>query len=73
KIVFTGDLIFPDGGFGRTDLQEGDREKLIESIKKLTGLEVKEMYCGHEEAAKENVEKQIRRSLEEAKKRESKY
>ncbi|PSG99655.1 MAG: flavoprotein [Nanohaloarchaea archaeon SW_4_43_9] len=73
KILFTGDLIFPDGGFGRTDLEEGDREKLIESIKKLIGLEVEEMYCGHEEAAKEDVEKQIRRSLEEAKKRESKY
>ncbi|PSH02296.1 MAG: flavoprotein, partial [Nanohaloarchaea archaeon QH_8_44_6] len=25
KILFTGDLIFPDGGFGRTDLEEGDR------------------------------------------------
>ncbi|PSG99283.1 MAG: flavoprotein [Nanohaloarchaea archaeon SW_7_43_1] len=73
KILFTGDLIFPDGGFGRTDLEEGDREKLIESIKKLTGLKVEEMYCGHEEAAKENVGKQIRKSLEEADKQESKY
>jgi len=73
KILFTGDLIFPDGGFGRTDLEEGDREKLIESIEKLIDLEVEEMYCGHEEAAKENVEKQIKRSLEEAKKQESKY
>lgn len=73
KILFTGDLVFPDGGFGRTDLEEGDRELLIESIKKLTDLEVKKMYCGHEPAALENVEEQIAKSLEEARKRESKY
>lgn len=31
-ILFAGDLIFANGGFGRTDLEEGDRTKLIESI-----------------------------------------
>jgi hydroxyacylglutathione hydrolase len=73
KILFTGDLVFPEGGFGRTDLEEGDRELLIESIKKLVDLDVKEMYCGHEPASLENVEKQIEKSLEEAEKHESKY
>ncbi|MFT4892781.1 MAG: hydroxyacylglutathione hydrolase [Candidatus Nanohaloarchaea archaeon] len=73
KILFTGDLVFPEGGFGRTDLEEGDRELLIESIKKLVGLDVKEMYCGHGPASLENVEKQIEKSLEEAEKHESKY
>ncbi len=73
KILFTGDLLFPEGGFGRTDLEEGNRDQLIESIEKVVGLEVSEMYCGHDEAAVENVEKQIQKSLEEAKKREEKY
>jgi len=73
KILFTGDLIFPEGGFGRTDLDQGDRDLLIESIEKVEGLEVDEMYCGHEEAVFEGVEEQISRSLEEARKRESKY
>jgi hydroxyacylglutathione hydrolase len=73
KILFTGDLVFPEGGFGRTDLEEGDRDQLIESIKKLVDLDVKEMYCGHEPAALENVEQQIEKSLEEAEKHESKY
>ncbi|MFB6145032.1 MAG: MBL fold metallo-hydrolase [Candidatus Nanohaloarchaea archaeon] len=72
-ILFTGDLIFPDGSFGRTDLDEGDRNELIESIEKIADLDVKEMYCGHEEAAKKNVNDQIKQSLEEARKRESKY
>lgn len=73
KVLFTGDLIFPEGSFGRTALAEGDRDLLIESIEKITGLEVERMYCGHGDAATENVESQIKRSLENAKKHEPKY
>ena len=73
KVLFTGDLIFPEGGFGRTDLDEGDRDLLIESIEKVEGLQVDEMYCGHEESAIEDVEGQISDSLREAEKKESKY
>lgn len=73
KILFSGDLLFPEGGFGRTDLKEGDRDLLIESIKKIVGLEVEKMFCGHEESVTENVEEQIRKSLKEAQKKESKY
>ncbi|MEF8978791.1 MAG: MBL fold metallo-hydrolase [Haloarculaceae archaeon] len=32
KVLFAGDLVFANGGFGRTDLEEGDRELLIDSI-----------------------------------------
>lgn len=73
KILFTGDLLFPDGGFGRTDLEEGDRDLLIRSIEKVVDLEVEGMYCGHEEAATENVEEQIENSLKNARKKEPKY
>jgi hydroxyacylglutathione hydrolase len=73
KILFTGDLVFPEGGFGRTDLDEGNRELLIESIEKVVGLDVDAMFCGHEPAERKNVNQQIQKSLEEAKKRESKY
>lgn len=72
-LLFTGDLLFPDGGFGRTDLEEGNRDLLIRSIEKVEGLEVEEMYCGHDPATREAVEEQISRSLEEARKKESKY
>ncbi|MFB6216289.1 MAG: MBL fold metallo-hydrolase, partial [Candidatus Aenigmatarchaeota archaeon] len=72
-ILFTGDLLFPGGGFGRTDLDEGDRDLLVDSIKKIVELDVKEMYCGHDPAATENVNEQLKQSLEEAEKHESKY
>ncbi|RZH66848.1 MBL fold metallo-hydrolase [Natrinema altunense] len=32
SVLFAGDLVFQNGSFGRTDLEEGDREALIESI-----------------------------------------
>lgn len=49
-ILFAGDLVFQNGSFGRTDLPEGDRATLIESIDRLlevvdSGLE--EMHTGH--------------------------
>jgi hydroxyacylglutathione hydrolase len=34
-VCFAGDLVFADGAFGRTDLEEGNRETLIRSIDRL--------------------------------------
>jgi len=73
KILFAGDLLFPEGSFGRTDLDEGNRDTLIESIEKIKELDVEKMFSGHDEATEEDVNTQIEKSLEEAKKRESKY
>jgi glyoxylase-like metal-dependent hydrolase (beta-lactamase superfamily II) len=49
-VLFAGDLIFQNGSFGRTDLEEGDRATLIESIDRVAdrvseGL--REMHTGH--------------------------
>ncbi|MFB6099747.1 MAG: MBL fold metallo-hydrolase [Candidatus Nanohalobium sp.] len=73
KILFTGDLVFPEGGFGRTDLDEGDRDKLIESIENVSELDVDEFYPGHEDAVERDADRCIEKSLEEAKRREPKY
>jgi len=72
-ILFTGDLIFPEAGFGRTDLAEGSRDMLIASIKKLLALEVEEFYPGHGDVVEENASEWIEKSLEEAEKHQSKY
>lgn len=72
-VLFAGDLLFPNGGFGRTDLDEGDREILIESIERMTHLDVKALYAGHQEPTTENVNQQILDSLAEARKKEPKY
>jgi len=50
NVLFAGDLIFQNGSFGRTDLEEGDRDQLIESIdrvKERTDDHLAEMYVGH--------------------------
>ncbi|WP_135826073.1 MBL fold metallo-hydrolase [Halorussus ruber] len=50
NVLFAGDLIFQNGSFGRTDLEEGDRDRLIESIdrvKERTDDHLAEMYVGH--------------------------
>jgi len=73
KILFTGDLIFPEGSFGRTDLAEGDRDKLIKSIEKVSQLEINSFYPGHDSAVTEKAEKSIAKSLENAAKKEPKY
>ncbi|MFW6017444.1 MAG: MBL fold metallo-hydrolase [Halapricum sp.] len=49
-ILFAGDLIFANGGFGRTDLAEGDRQLLIESIERVRGTTdetLTALHCGH--------------------------
>jgi len=73
KILFTGDLVFPEGSFGRTDLAEGDRDKLIQSIEKISRLEVDSFYPGHDNAVTENAESDIASSLENAERKEPKY
>lgn len=63
KSLFSGDTVFPDGSFGRTDLTGGSMVQLIDSLKYLTGLEVGTMYPGHGYVTSENVNGQIKMSL----------
>jgi glyoxylase-like metal-dependent hydrolase (beta-lactamase superfamily II) len=49
-VLFAGDLVFANGSFGRTDLEEGDRETLIRSIDRLLDVldeGLREMHTGH--------------------------
>lgn len=63
KTLFSGDTVFEDGSFGRTDLYGGDQIKLIESIRKLTLLDVAKMYPGHGNIIMDNANEHIRLSL----------
>lgn len=48
--LFSGDVLFSGGGFGRVDLPGGDYRILIQSIKKLlTYPDYTRVYCGHGE------------------------
>jgi hydroxyacylglutathione hydrolase len=49
-VLFAGDLIFQNGGFGRTDLPEGDRATLVESLERMVDVvddDLAAMHCGH--------------------------
>jgi glyoxylase-like metal-dependent hydrolase (beta-lactamase superfamily II) len=46
KILLSGDTVFPDGSFGRTDL-DGDERELIESLRRLSELDVEFLLPGH--------------------------
>lgn len=49
-ILFAGDLIFQNGGFGRTDLPGADRATLIESIDRVLDVvddDLRAMHVGH--------------------------
>ncbi|MDY6769102.1 MAG: MBL fold metallo-hydrolase [Candidatus Nanohaloarchaea archaeon] len=73
RVLFSGDLIFPGGAFGRTDLEQGDRDRLIDSIERIAALDVRAMYAGHGDAATDEVNEQIGQSLAAARRREPKY
>lgn len=62
KVLFSGDTVFPEGSFGRTDLEGGNAQKLVESLKKLTLLDVSVMYPGHEDVVTRDANEQIKMS-----------
>jgi glyoxylase-like metal-dependent hydrolase (beta-lactamase superfamily II) len=48
--LFVGDLVFQNGSFGRTDLEEGDRSLLVDSIDRLLDRvdpDLETMHAGH--------------------------
>jgi glyoxylase-like metal-dependent hydrolase (beta-lactamase superfamily II) len=49
SVLFAGDLVFANGGFGRTDLAGADRATLVESIDRLRERvgEVDRLFAGH--------------------------
>lgn len=47
KILVSGDTVFPQGSFGRTDLPTGSSSELVTSLKQLSQLDVKILLPGH--------------------------
>lgn len=68
-VLFAGDLVFANGGFGRTDLPEGNRETLIGSIEYLLSSvneSVSTMYVGHGPTVDADPRQHIELALEAA-------
>ncbi|MFP4558094.1 MAG: MBL fold metallo-hydrolase [Candidatus Hadarchaeota archaeon] len=49
KWLFSGDTVFPHGSFGRVDLPGGNALQLVESLQKLSEMDVEMIYPGHDD------------------------
>lgn len=63
QVLFSGDTVFC-GDIGRTDLPTGDSGAMINSIRRLAKLKVKELLPGHGPIAKEGAHMHIASALE---------
>ncbi len=63
RVLFSGDLIFPGGEVGRVDLEQGDIDRLTESVERIAELDVERMYAGHGDPVSDGANEQIQDSL----------
>lgn len=63
KSLISGDTIFSGGNFGRTDLPTGNSQQMKESIKKISDLDVIQLFPGHGPYAISTVSEQISLAL----------
>ena len=61
--LFSGDTVFANGSFGRTDLPGGNSTELKQSIKQLSTLPINRLYPGHEMIVEKNADKHVQMSL----------
>lgn len=68
-VLFAGDLVFAEGGFGRTDLPGSDRATLVESIDRLLDVvraDLQVIHAGHGPSVVDDPVRTIERALEMA-------
>lgn len=65
--LFSGDTVFADGSFGRTDLVSGSSPQLITSLQRLASLPVEALFPGHMRSVLANGSEHIAESHQIAK------
>jgi len=68
-VLLAGDLVFPNGSFGRTDLEEGDRGTLVESIERVESRvseDLQELHVGHGPSISRNAYSHVELASEAA-------
>ncbi len=63
ETLFSGDTVFANGSFGRTDLPGGNSAELKQSIKQLSTLSINRLFPGHEMIVETNADQHIQMSL----------
>ena len=66
KILISGDTVFPDGYYGRYDGENGSLEAIIESLRKMTELDVEIMLPGHGSPVFQDANSHIKLSYNQA-------
>ncbi|PSQ02288.1 flavoprotein [Halobacteriales archaeon QS_4_69_31] len=69
EVLFAGDLVFANGGFGRTDLEEGDRATLVRSIEYVLDAvdeDLRELHTGHGSSVTRNAYDHVELALRAA-------
>lgn len=66
KVLFSGDTVFPEGNYGRYDGESGSLETMIDSLKKLSELDVEIMLPGHGSPLFQDANKHIDMSYKQA-------
>jgi glyoxylase-like metal-dependent hydrolase (beta-lactamase superfamily II) len=64
KSLISGDTIFSNGSFGRYDLPGGDPYLLKKSIERLSNLDIKNLYPGHENIVENYAKRHIEKTLQ---------
>lgn len=63
QILFSGDTLFAHGGFGRYDFPGGDFKLLLQSIERLSALNITSLYPGHGPTVETNGASHVSESL----------
>lgn len=66
RSLFSGDVVFQDGSFGRVDLPGGDARDLIRSLERLAALDPVNVYPGHMGSIEGSAREAILESLDNA-------
>jgi glyoxylase-like metal-dependent hydrolase (beta-lactamase superfamily II) len=66
EILFSGDTVFPGGGFGRFDWTTNGLEKITNSLSKLRKIDVDIMLPGHGQPVFSHVDEHIHQSYQNA-------
>jgi glyoxylase-like metal-dependent hydrolase (beta-lactamase superfamily II) len=66
KTLFSGDTVYTDGGIGRWDLPTGNYTELLESLRRLANMDVKNLYPGHGPSSESDGTRHIQLGLKYA-------
>ncbi|MBS7652430.1 MAG: MBL fold metallo-hydrolase [Candidatus Bathyarchaeia archaeon] len=62
RLLLSGDTVFPGGHYGRYDGETGSREEIVNSLMRLTSLDVEVMLPGHGTPVLEGAWRHIRQA-----------